>query len=72
MVVTGAPEEEDAAAVARTIVGSPLVKTSVYGEDPNWGRIVAAAGRAGVEFDPYAVSLSIGEGDGAVPIMRQG
>ena len=72
MTVTGAPEEEDAAAVARTIVGSPLVKTAVYGEDPNWGRIVAAAGRAGVEFDPYAVSLSIGEGDGAVPLVARG
>ena len=72
MVVLGAPEEEDAAAVARTIVGSPLVKTAVYGEDPNWGRVVAAAGRAGVEFDPYAVSLSIGEGEGVVPLVTRG
>lgn len=72
MTVTGAPEEEDAAAVARTIVGSSLVKTAVYGEDPNWGRVVAAAGRAGVEFDPYEVSLSIGEGDGAVPLVTRG
>lgn len=72
VVVTGAPEEEDAAAVARTIVGSPLVKTAVYGEDPNWGRVIAAAGRAGVEFDPYGASLSIGEGEGAVPLVTKG
>lgn len=61
VTVRGAPDEEAAAAVARTIVASPLVKTAVYGEDPNWGRVVAAAGRAGVEFDPYAVSLRIGD-----------
>jgi glutamate N-acetyltransferase/amino-acid N-acetyltransferase len=72
VTVTGAPEEEDAAAVARTIVGSPLVKTAVYGEDPNWGRVVAAAGRAGVEFDPYAVSLAIGEGEGQLPLVTRG
>lgn len=72
VTVIGAPEEEDAATVARTVVGSPLVKTAVYGEDPNWGRIIAAAGRAGVEFDPYAVSLSIGEGENAVPVLARG
>jgi glutamate N-acetyltransferase/amino-acid N-acetyltransferase len=72
VTVNGAPEEEDAATVARTVVGSPLVKTAVYGEDPNWGRIIAAAGRAGVEFDPYAVSLSIGEGENAVPVLARG
>lgn len=72
VTVTGAPEEEDAAAVARTIVGSPLVKTAVYGEDPNWGRVIAAAGRAGVEFDPYAASLIIGEGEYAVPLVTNG
>ncbi len=72
VTVTGAPEEEDAAAVARTIIGSPLVKTAVYGEDPNWGRVIAAAGRAGVEFDPYAVSLAIGEGESVIPLVTKG
>lgn len=72
VTVTGAPEEEDAATVARTVVGSPLVKTAVYGEDPNWGRVIAAAGRAGVEFDPYEASLWIGEGTDAVPVVRRG
>jgi len=68
VTVRGAPDEDAAAEVARTIVASPLVKTAIYGEDPNWGRVVAAAGRAGVEFDPYAVSLRVGE----IPLVRRG
>ena len=47
VTVKGAKKEDDAAKVARTIIESPLVKTAVYGEDPNWGRVVAAAGRCG-------------------------
>jgi glutamate N-acetyltransferase / amino-acid N-acetyltransferase len=62
VTVRGARTEEDAATVARTVISSPLVKTAVYGEDPNWGRVVAAAGRAGVEFDPDEVSLWISDG----------
>ena len=62
VTVRGAQKEEAAAKVARTIIESPLVKTAVYGEDPNWGRVVAAAGRAGIEFDPNAVSLWISDG----------
>ena len=58
--------------MARTVVASPLVKTAVYGEDPNWGRVVAAAGRAGVAFDPYAVSLSVGEDAGRTPLVLRG
>jgi hypothetical protein len=47
--------------IARTICGSSLVKCAIHGRDPNWGRIVAASGRAGVPFDPEAVALWIGE-----------
>jgi len=68
VTVRGAADEDEAAAVARTIVASPLVKTAIYGEDPNWGRVVAAAGRAGAEFDPYAVSLWVG----GVPLVIRG
>ncbi|NLA31660.1 MAG: bifunctional glutamate N-acetyltransferase/amino-acid acetyltransferase ArgJ [Methanomicrobiales archaeon] len=68
VTVRGAADEEEAAAVARTVIASPLVKTAVYGEDPNWGRIVAAAGRSGAEFDPYAVSLHVG----GVPLVVRG
>ncbi|MFY8149783.1 MAG: bifunctional glutamate N-acetyltransferase/amino-acid acetyltransferase ArgJ [Prochlorococcaceae cyanobacterium] len=59
--VEGAAEEAGARAIARTICGSSLVKCAVHGRDPNWGRIVAAAGRAGVSFDPDAVALWLGE-----------
>ncbi len=59
--VEGAADEAGARAMARTICGSSLVKCAVHGRDPNWGRIVAAAGRAGVAFDPEAVALWLGE-----------
>jgi glutamate N-acetyltransferase/amino-acid N-acetyltransferase len=72
VTVRGAQTEEAAATVARTVIGSPLVKTAVYGEDPNWGRIVAAAGRAGIAFDPNAVSLWIGEGTARAPLVKNG
>jgi len=53
----GASTEEDAKKVAKTVAESPLVKTAFYGEDANWGRIVAAVGRSGVNISPQAVSL---------------
>ncbi len=52
---------DDARQVARTIANSPLVKTAVHGADPNWGRIVAAAGRAGVKFDVQRATVRVGE-----------
>lgn len=58
--VDGAADEAGARAIARTICGSSLVKCAIHGRDPNWGRIVAAAGRAGVPFDPEAVALWLG------------
>lgn len=58
--VQGARTREEAARVARSIAISPLVKTAFHGEDPNWGRIVTAAGNSGVEFDPAAIDLKIG------------
>jgi glutamate N-acetyltransferase/amino-acid N-acetyltransferase len=72
VTVKGAQKEESAARVARTIIESPLVKTAVYGEDPNWGRVVAAAGRAGIEFDPNAVSLWISDGKQQYPLVKSG
>ncbi|MBN1122149.1 MAG: bifunctional glutamate N-acetyltransferase/amino-acid acetyltransferase ArgJ [Anaerolineae bacterium] len=55
--VTGAPGEDAAVAVARTVALSPLCKTAFYGGDPNWGRIVCAAGYAGVPLDCGKLSL---------------
>ena len=57
--VTGCATAEDAHLIAQTIANSPLVKTACTGADPNWGRIVSAAGYAGPKFNPAGVSLSI-------------
>jgi len=57
IIVKGARTEKDADKIARTLGTSLLVKTAFFGEDPNWGRIVAAAGRAGVNFDPNKIDL---------------
>ncbi len=72
VTVSGAKTERDAEKVARTVIESPLVKTAVYGEDPNWGRVVAAAGRARVKFDPNAVSLWISDGSKKYPLVKSG
>src|SRR6185503_12942129 len=58
--VHDAQSRDEARQVARTIANSPLVKTAVHGADPNWGRIVAAAGRSGVHFDINRVTVRIG------------
>ena len=55
--VSGARSEDDAARIARAIANSPLVKTAVAGSDPNWGRILSAAGNAGVRFDPSRADI---------------
>jgi glutamate N-acetyltransferase/amino-acid N-acetyltransferase len=55
--VRGAPSDAAAVQVAQTIAHSPLVKTMFAGADPNWGRILAAAGRAGVKFDPNRTDI---------------
>lgn len=59
--VTGLPTEAEAVAVAKAVAASPLVKTALFGADPNWGRILAAAGQAGVDFDPAQAALHIGD-----------
>jgi glutamate N-acetyltransferase/amino-acid N-acetyltransferase len=60
VTVSDGRTEEDARRVARTIANSPLVKTAVHGADPNWGRIVAAAGRAGVAFEVAQATVRVG------------
>jgi glutamate N-acetyltransferase/amino-acid N-acetyltransferase len=66
--VSGARTDADAVQIARTIATSQLVKTAIHGCDPNWGRILAAAGRSGVRFKPGQVSVQIDR----VPIFRDG
>jgi glutamate N-acetyltransferase/amino-acid N-acetyltransferase len=66
--ITGAASHADAWLAARTIANSPLVKTAIHGGDPNWGRLVAAAGRSGAAFDVDRASVAIG----AVPVFVSG
>ena len=60
VTVTGAASEADARRAAKAIANSPLVKTAVHGGDPNWGRLIAVAGRAGVEFELSRARVTIG------------
>ncbi|MEK3880371.1 bifunctional ornithine acetyltransferase/N-acetylglutamate synthase [Paenibacillus sp. FSL M7-0420] len=59
--VSGAVHDEGAAAIAKTVVGSSLVKSAIFGADANWGRIIAAVGRAGVPVSPERVDIKLGE-----------
>jgi glutamate N-acetyltransferase/amino-acid N-acetyltransferase len=60
VVVEGCESEEVAAALAKSVVGSSLVKAAVFGEDANWGRVLTAMGYAGVPFDPDGLELWFG------------
>ncbi len=66
--VRGAKSESAARRIGQTIATSPLVKTAFAGGDPNWGRIFAAAGRAGVKFDPDRVDIHMA----GIPVLRRG
>ena len=57
--VEGLADEASARTIARTVATSLLVKTALFGKDANWGRLLAAAGRAGVAFDPTSASISV-------------
>ena len=66
--VAGAKSDREAKLAAHAIATSPLVKTALHGGDPNWGRILAAAGRSGARFNPRHVSLRLG----TVQLVRDG
>jgi len=68
VTVSGAPSMAEARLAARTVVSSPLVKAAVHGSDPNWGRIIAAVGRSGVEVVESKIDLCIGQ----VCLLRAG
>jgi len=70
--VSGAPDDESARKVVRSISNSTLVKTAMYGRDPNWGRIICAAGNAGVELDYQTLDLSLGSEDYMVQVLEKG
>jgi glutamate N-acetyltransferase/amino-acid N-acetyltransferase len=66
--VEGAPTEAAAEKMARAIANSPLVKTAIAGSDPNWGRIITAAGYSGVAFDPRKTDIDLQ----GLPVCRGG
>ncbi len=68
VTVTGAKSAGDARTAARTIASSMLVKSAIHGADPNWGRVVCAAGRSGADVDMGRVSMTLCD----VPVMAQG
>lgn len=70
--VDGAPDKQTARIIARSISDSILVKTAMFGRDPNWGRIVSAAGNAGVPFDYTATDLYLGNEKERVKVLEKG
>ena len=68
LAITGAPTAADATAIVKTIATSPLCKTAWSSADPNWGRLLAAAGRAGIPFDPANVTVHIA----GLPVFTHG
>jgi glutamate N-acetyltransferase/amino-acid N-acetyltransferase len=67
IMVKGATSEEEAAQAAKAVANSNLVKTAIHGADANWGRILAAVGYSGIDFNPDNVEISFGE----LPILRR-
>lgn len=70
--VTGAQSVDDARLAAKAIVRSPLVKTAIFGKDPNWGRVVAAAGYSGAEVDQDKISLKFSDDENEVILVDCG
>jgi glutamate N-acetyltransferase/amino-acid N-acetyltransferase len=68
LIIKGARTAEEARTLGFTVANSPLVKTALFGEDANWGRILAALGRSGVPFDPSRVDIFFG----LVPLVKKG
>lgn len=71
-VVIGAESKEQAVTISKSIITSNLVKTAVYGNDANWGRILCAMGYSGADFDPDKVDLYIESSEGKVKLVENG
>lgn len=70
--VIGAKTAEDASIAAKAVVRSPLVKSAIFGKDPNWGRIIAAVGYSGAEVDQYKLSLAFSDDTKSVTLVDEG
>lgn len=69
---SGAPSLDDAIAVAKSVIRSPLVKCAIFGEDANWGRILCSVGYADAEFDINKVDVDIASSNGIIEVCRNG
>jgi len=69
VTIMGAREQKDAVKAAKAVVRSPLVKTAVFGADPNWGRIIAAVGYSGAYVEPELLSLTLSDGQSTSVVL---
>ena len=72
VTVSGAASEENAAALARSVAGSSLVKAACFGADANWGRVLCALGYAGIPFKPEEASVTFASPAGSLPVFKNG
>lgn len=70
--VTGAASESDAVLAAKAVITSPLVKSAIFGRDPNWGRVVAAVGYSDAEMEPDRISLTFASNHSSVMLVEKG
>ena len=70
--IKGAATEKDAKLLAKAIITSNLVKTALFGEDANWGRILCAMGYSGAQFNPDTVDLTLASSKGSLLLLKQG
>ena len=70
--VSGAASKKDARLLSKSVITSNLVKTAFFGEDANWGRILAAMGYSGANFNPTAVSINFHNGSRSIMLMQEG
>jgi len=70
--VTGAASESDAVLAAKAVITSPLVKSAIFGRDPNWGRVVAAVGYSGAEMEQDRISLTFASNHSSVMLVEKG
>ncbi|MCL2842052.1 MAG: bifunctional ornithine acetyltransferase/N-acetylglutamate synthase [Oscillospiraceae bacterium] len=70
--VQHAPDEDIATAVAKSVISSALVKSAIFGQDANWGRILCAAGYSGADFDPETVTISFASEVGEIVVCKNG
>lgn len=70
--VSGAANESQASVIAKSIIGSSLVKTAIFGEDANWGRVLCAMGYSGETFDPEKADVAFSSAAGRIPVCEAG